>query len=278
MEHRSRSVLFICALAVAVIAAIDLLTANLNLSILYTLPVLLAARLEQRRVPKRFMVTAIVLTYAGYFLGPWPRSLRSIQDLIFNYRMLNRTLSVIVICAITAISNYRLRILATMKTRSDDLDALDPDGRIYDDILSSFERLTATVIAVVLIAGVAIADFVTPAQFNLPILYGVPLVICAWTGRRAMIWGVLPVLLFFTFAGILIGPSSTVPGTLTISSISATTLGSAEAGVMIGNTESRFPSILTNRTLAACVILGGALVLHWWIGAAQRSRGVSSPI
>jgi hypothetical protein len=59
-----------CGFAVAAIAISDLLTANLNLSILYVVAVLLGIRLPNRLFLWGLAILLLVLTFAGYYLGP----------------------------------------------------------------------------------------------------------------------------------------------------------------------------------------------------------------
>ena len=94
-------------------------------------------------------------------------------------------------------------------------------------------------------------------QYNLPILYGVPLVICAMTGRRVLLWSILPVLLAFTAAGYVIGPAS--------SELLGHSDGRGPALVIGSSVVQGVPTIFTNRTLAACVMVALALALHWWL-------------
>lgn len=273
----TRQLTALCVIMIAVIAAVDLATANVNLSILYVLPVLIAAQAGRRSLTRLFVVLAILLTYAGYFLGPWPKfpgdTHPTYSNMLANYRMVNRTLSVIAVWAIAAVSYFRLRFRISIDRRRGELDATDPDGKIYEDILGAFEQLTAAAIAIVLVTVIVIADLLTPAQFNLPILYGVPLVLCALTHKRALIWTIVPFILLFTYAGYLIGPASAEGGIWGTGPTTMRVAGATihDTAVVLGrSTLHGLPSLLTNRTISACAILACALLLHWWIGIAAR--------
>jgi hypothetical protein len=186
---------------------------------------------------------------------------------------------VIAACAIAGVSWFRMRFRASMERKRSDLDTVDAEGKVYEEILRAFEQMTATVISIVFVAVIAIADLLTPAQFNLPILYGVPLVICALTQKRTLLWLIVPAILFFTYAGYVIGPSAS-DGEIWGSRQRVTQIGGMtirDPGVVIGSSELHgLPSLLTNRTLAACVILAAALLMHWWIGASRRARIAAS--
>ncbi|HEX8523652.1 MAG TPA: hypothetical protein VF669_15460 [Tepidisphaeraceae bacterium] len=262
-----------CVGIVALIAGVDFFTANVNISILYALPVLLISQTRHRVVLQVLVVSVIVLTYAGYLLGPRPQGADggtyTFAHMIGDWRMFNRSLAAIAVCAITAISAFEHRFHRTLQRRREEVDAMDSDARIYEEILESFTQLVAVIASVVIVAVVAIADFITPAQYNLPILYGVPLVICAMTRRRLLLWGILPILLVMTFAGYVIGPSSTVPYQIGIH------VGIREPAVVIGSSAmQKLPTLLTNRTLAACVMLGSALLLHCLMQPAGDGRRV----
>ena len=173
--------------------------------------------------------------------------------------MFNRTLTVVALGGIGGLSILERRFHLRRSGGGAELDATDTDGRVYEEILQLFKQMTAVLISVVIVAVVAVADFVTPAQYNLPILYGVPLVICAMTGRRLLLWTMLPVLLVFTYAGYVIGPASSEVLGHTSDHGPEVVFGSS---VVVG-----VPAMLSNRTLAACVMVASALVLHWWVAS-----------
>jgi hypothetical protein len=259
----SRERLFACAAFVALIAAIDVVTGNINLSILYALPVLLISQSRQQMASQLFVLGAVVLTYLGYFLGPRPQAsdgttLTTIQ-MLSDWRMFNRTLSAIAVCGIAGIASLQMRFHLALERRRAELEASDADARIYEEILQSFKQLTAVIASIVIVAVIAIADFITPAQFNLPILYGLPLAICATTERRIMIWSMLPVLLIFTYAGYVIGPAASDAGQIGVH------LGLREPFVIFGSSLTTVPALLTNRTLAVTMMIASTLLLHWWM-------------
>jgi hypothetical protein len=63
-----------------------------------------------------------------------------------------------------------------------------------------------------LILAIAVIDFLAPANYNIAILYPVPLFICAWTRSRWLPWAMLAVLLVLTVAAFMLGPASTWKG------------------------------------------------------------------
>ena len=163
-----------CIAFIAGIAIIDLMTANINLSILYCLPVLVLSQTRGQLELQVSVVAAVVLTYVGYILGPRPQSsagaVLTMPEMLTDWRMFNRTLSVIALCGIGGMSLLEKRFHLALERRRAELDATDADGRIYEEILHLFNQMTAVVVSVVIIAVVAVADFITPAQYNLPIL------------------------------------------------------------------------------------------------------------
>jgi hypothetical protein len=266
----SREQLLACIGFVALIAAIDLVTANVNLSTLYALPVLLISQSRRQMASQLFMLSAVALTYLGYFLGPRPMlsdgtALTPLQ-MLSDWRMFNRSLSAVALCGIAGISSLQIRFHLALERRRAELEASDADARIYEEILQSFKQLAAMIASLVIVAVVVVADLVTPAQYNLPILYGLPLVICAATNRRAMLWSMLPALLIFTYAGYVIGPSAANLGQIQLQ------MDASEQSVMFRSLVLRnVPALLTNRSLAACVMVGSTVLLHWWMRPIQPS-------
>ena len=56
----------------------------------------------------------------------------------------------------------------------------------------------AMLICALLVALIAVVDYFSPANFNLAILYPIPLFIAAWTGSRRLLWSMLATLLLLT--------------------------------------------------------------------------------
>ena len=61
----------------------------------------------------------------------------------------------------------------------------------------------------ILLVCIIVFDLKTPGQFNLPILYGVPLVSMAWLRSRKALWGLVPILLLCNYIGWHFGEAPT---------------------------------------------------------------------
>ena len=67
--------------------------------------------------------------------------------------------------------------------------------------------MLAPALAVLLVIALFVSDAVSQAEYNIAVLYALPLVILARTRSRAVIWLALPVLLAVTMFGIWVGPA-----------------------------------------------------------------------
>ncbi|MBI1853444.1 MAG: response regulator [Planctomycetes bacterium] len=99
-----------------------------------------------------------------------------------------------------------------------------------------------------LAAGIIlVADYVTPSSLVIPMLYCVPLVLCAWTRSVRFLWGLAAVLVVLIFTMYLVGPR---PGAPAVERIA-----------------------LLNQALAAGVTVVVAGLVHAWI-VSNRSVGL----
>ena len=108
------------------------------------------------------------------------------------------------------------------------------------------DETLAVLVGVGLMAIIALADFLSPANYNLAILYLVPLFLCAWTRSRRLLWGMLAVALVLTVVGFICGPPTT-------------------------STDTTMTRMIVNRTLAGFVLALLAVLLHFQIG--HRNSG-----
>jgi signal transduction histidine kinase len=106
----------------------------------------------------------------------------------------------------------------------------------------STRRLTpqaAGILAVALLLAVLLGDVLAPADLMVPIVYGLPLVVCAWVRSPPFLWAMAGLLTALTLVMHYAGPPAT---------------------------EATGPAVaLLNRVLAAVETLGVALAVHFWI-------------
>lgn len=227
-------------LLIGVIAALDFLLQRTNFAILYVAPLFLLVRRGDLRYPWQIAALLIGLTYGVFLLknlilplGDTPR--------FFDYRLVNRSLVVLMILAMTRLIEIWCR------WRADQLDAEIPEALRYQDqeISATFAVLTCIPLAV----AIALVDYLAPANINLAILYLIPLFVCGWTGSQRLLWSVLVALLVLT------------------------AIGSFWGGPSVAQEQSTV--LVRNRLLAAAGMTCVASLLHLWMNereAASRPR------
>lgn len=191
---------------VAVVAAlaiwiIDLCTSDINLSILYALTVLLFARTLRHARILTAAVVIVFLTYSGYLLGPKPPAAESLRDVLFNVRMLNRGMACVASLAVAVALSQWSRFEARMRRHFAERTLSDADQTTYDELILSFQQLTAGIICSILILAILVADIISPNSVNFPILYVVPLVVCLWSQTPRLMWTLTPLLVLLTLCG-----------------------------------------------------------------------------
>lgn len=238
-----------CALIMAAVSVVDLLTANINLAILYAIPVIIAAQSGRRRFVAFIAVLAVVLTYAGYFIGPRAEPGTTFADLLANYRLLNRSLCAVALLVVMVMALFYIGVHARLGGLRAELCDRDADPAVHAEVLQFLECLTALGASALLVVWVAASDFVAPREFNLSILYIVPLASMTWVRNRRLLWTMFAILLICTFAGYLLSFPLR-----------------AEDRVFA-------PVLLRNRFLAALALFGCTTLLHF--AMARRGDGTS---
>jgi hypothetical protein len=224
---------------IACISIADLLTGNVNLSILYPLAVLLSTRIGRRKLLWAVAFACVFLAYAGYMLGPpFDPLAAGWHQRLGNYRMLNRTLAAASILATGLIMHLWMAL--RVRLSSVQPDPKDANYPVMDEVLRAFEQLCAAIICLLLAASVMVADICTPAQFNLPILYVIPIASCAWLRSRMVLWVMLPIVLIATWVGFALSDTETLRAVLSA-------------------------PLARNRILASCAAIGAALVVDAWL-------------
>lgn len=180
------------ALAVALFA-LDVVFPAVNLSILYVVPLMLAAGARRGRGLGPVVALLVALTFAGL-------ALKTLLHYGVNgplgYRLVNRTLVTLLLVQLGGILRNGW---GPNRGDEDDTGADDPFGDGHFGGLS-FRSLAALTISAVATAGLLVADFLAPHDVNLPILYSVLLFVVSWTERSLMLWVAAAALLALTFA------------------------------------------------------------------------------
>lgn len=228
-------------LAVLWIAFIDLSWPRTNLAILYLAPMFLLAESRTPRSLWRLAAVLIALTYGGYFLKNLIGA-AGYADAIMDYRLINRTLVAATIFALAPL------IGLWQRTRPFDHDEELPESfrREDDEISATF----AALVCVPLVAIIAVVDLVAPANYNLAILYPVPILICAWSRSRRMMWAMLFALQVLSVVAFWWGPAHNLTDEM---------------------------SLTRNRILAGVALLAVTAILDYWISS-DRGTGAAEPI
>jgi len=189
------------ALGFAVLlAGVDFATHSLNLSILYAIPMYVIAM----RLPAAWAALVglllVIATFAGLLYGARPPGLGTVAALLDNYRMVNRSFAAVAIIITALVAAWQRHWSANLVVQAEK-DAVIQDHPIYSDMISQVRFLTTLFIAMGITVSLVAVDWTTVAEFNLPILYAVPLVLCVLSGSMRAIWLMTPVLLVFTWAG-----------------------------------------------------------------------------
>jgi hypothetical protein len=223
-------------LAVLWIAVIDVCWQRTNLAVLYLAPIFLLSESPSPRALWRLALLLIALTYGGFFLKNLIGPART-EDVFIGYRLINRTLVAATIVALVPL------IGLWQRTRRTDGDEELPESfrREDDEISATF----AALVCVPLVAVIAVIDLFAPANYNLAILYPVPILICAWSRSRSMMWTMLFALQLLSVAAFYWGPSHTLGDEM---------------------------SLARNRILTGIVLLVVTAILDYWIGSDRRAH------
>ncbi len=241
LSHRQALAAFmVSALAVA---AVDTVVPRINLSIVYSLLVVVAAQRISRRLLWELAAFMVFLTFGVYAIKSGLEH-KTFKAALLAFPLVNRTLSALSLTAITAISYLWLGVRQRLETSGPLLRSRDEDRRDFEEISRSLERFAAGMMCGVLTLCIAVIDMIVPGQFNFPILYAVPLVLCYTLESRRMVWMVLPWLLLFTVVGYWLTPAVGVP-------------------------ETAIQYVVKNRVLAGMALIGLSALLNWWMSDAE---------
>ena len=175
-----------------------------NLSVVYLLVIVILAQGASQRTLVRAALILVALTFLGLLVKAQFES-QEWRSLI-AFRLFNRTMVTVGIIAISAmgISMARLRLRMARSIAA----STDPAGadEEFANLCTSLERLRWALRGALLLVLILAVDLLTPAPFNLPILYVIPVLICARSQSSTVIWGAAAGALAGTVLGYWIGP------------------------------------------------------------------------
>jgi hypothetical protein len=203
-DPAAAAMLPVAALFALVVALVDLLTYHVNLPIVYIVPLLLVERVGSRRLLWQTAAVLVALTFAGFFFGRHPQGIDPWQTLA-GARFANRVMAALTLLAASGVLHAGIAMRERARAARH-VWPHDPDGLSYARAVLSINRVLAPVLAALLVAALFLSDAASQAEYNIAVLYALPLVILARTRSRAAIWLGLPVLLAATVSGIWVGP------------------------------------------------------------------------
>lgn len=184
------------------IAALDLCWPNVNFSMLFSVPLLLLARASGRvHWIWWYLALLVVSVYSIYFVKYQFIHQQSLPSL-WNFRLFNRTFAVIML-TLLGIAAQAWIFWQYERTQLSYLDRSD------EDEVNATAGLVGCVGLGLLITAI---DFVSPANYNLPILFVVPLYLVSWLRNQRCLWAAAAIFICLTWIGFFLTPSSTVLG------------------------------------------------------------------
>jgi hypothetical protein len=191
---------WIIGIAVAMvfcIAPADVVFTHFQLSILYAIPLTLLGCFGHLRALRWLALLVIGFTFLTYFPKYWLYP-PLVGAQFINFRLVNRFLVISMLWLLARVLGLWLE---AKDYRHDPLwsDELD---RAHSRISAMLGMLIAMPTVVV----IALVDGLTPGNFNLAVLYTVPLVACAWVRSKRLLWTLFVLLQVLAFGGLLWGP------------------------------------------------------------------------
>ena len=203
-EPAAGALLAAAALFALAVASADLLTYQVNLPIVYTVPLLLVERAGRRRVLWQAALLLVALTFAGYFFGRHPPGLDPL-DARSVPRLANRAMAALMLVAAAGVLHAGITMRERAR-RARHLWPHDPDGLSYQRAVLTIDRVLAPVLAALLVVALFVSDAAAQPEYNIAVLYALPLVILARTRSGPLVWFGLPILLAATMLGMWVGP------------------------------------------------------------------------
>ncbi|HTM53922.1 MAG TPA: hypothetical protein VL175_07815 [Pirellulales bacterium] len=226
-QPRPASVLF----ATFLIAVADICSPRTNLSVFYIVPLLMLADVRGLRYVGRAVGLFVVLTFAAY-------QIKKMMDPIgpsvsyFHFSLLNRVFVALMLIAVA----YVMRLWVRWREEQS-IEEL-PEGFRRED--REISETLAVLCCVPLISLLGIVDYFLPANYNLAILYPIPLFIAVWTRNRVLLWALLAALLALAVFAQWAGPPATDPDAVS--------------------------TMFRNRVMALFALVAVTVILHRWIG------------
>ena len=200
----------ITGLIVGIIAAValaDISLRPLNLASLYMIPMILGAQHYRRSSSVLWLaIVLILLNYVG--LGA---AYSFHAQHLARFRIINRGFIAMALAISALLAVFYIRIRDYWQARQALLAPNDEEASLLLQAFQMFEDITSCILAAVF-AGITFwIDIQLPEEYNLAILYLVPLAVLALTRNRWLLWSATPILLALAYFGFIMGPRGSTP-------------------------------------------------------------------
>ncbi|MGN6506946.1 MAG: hypothetical protein ACTHM6_15430 [Tepidisphaeraceae bacterium] len=198
-------VIGLAAALTAIPVVIDLFTTGVNAPMLYIFTLLVLANAGLRRYlwPYAVLATALTLSLYIYHFG---KPVLSTPHVALTWRLVNRLMVAFSIC----ITTTALYLWLGMKERLNRFSNQLADQTTFMELADSLLHLFGNVICIALILCILAIDLCTPGEFNLPLLYALPIVIGRWMGSPRLLWLAMPLIIAASIVGYLLGAPANV--------------------------------------------------------------------
>jgi len=181
----------------AAIIALDLSVPKVNFSVLFSVPMLLlVSRTNGLQHVWIHVILVVCVIYASYYAKN--RIVSADPEVsLMTFRLFNRTFSALVLAVLCSTAQ-------TWRSWQQERRFLEPEERSEEDEVTS---TAALILCVGLGLVITIIDLVIPPNFNMPILFIVPIYLSSWTGKTKTLWLTSGSLVIAAIAGFILGPS-----------------------------------------------------------------------
>ncbi len=164
------------------IAAADVLVRGMTASVLYAIPLILLARSGYVRRLRRIVVLLLVADFISHFVKTafWSTT---VPPEYLDFRLVNRTFVAVMLLLLA----FLLECWQWTERIRLDFELSESWRREEDEN----DETLAVVICLPLMLGIFVVDLLSPANYNLAILYLVPLVVCVWMRRPRILWAIV---------------------------------------------------------------------------------------
>jgi hypothetical protein len=172
---------------------------------MYVVPLAMTGRPDRLRAMWPMIALFTVLLFGTFQIKKTLDPIGAMNSYV-HFRLMNRVLVAVMLATVGGL----MRMWARGKADADDPEL--PETFRHQD--REISETLAVICCAPLTLMLGVIDLLMPANYNLAILYVVPLFICVWTTNRKFLWSMFAVLATLAVAAPFLGPDSTDPDTL----------------------------------------------------------------